>query len=626
MLRISILFLISFYSYIGHSQVERLDPVTIVDSLDHIQPRRLIRYKNETKPYCVLIRNQESFNKINEIISDALDKGHQNIELHLKKGVYFFKDNHLKRVHEKNDASISIVGHNATLIAAGHDYQNGERYMGDFSPSTTFVRIDDESIFDFYDDVAFADSLIQVIDEESKLCRIPYAKIQEVPEDECTQIFVTITEWYRSCIYKVLKIEKGGIFFIADNLENIQRFSREEYNVNYDYIFGEKNPRFKLCNPVKGKNGVRINDGKMIGNMQTIHECSANNFLFLGDVRCKSLFISGVHFIGNRDGAPLMRFNNVNAHSVVISNCQFEGIQSSIVFVDGTDNVLFCGNKISNCYRTAFYSDHACKNIRVEDNSFYRTGLSLDQTFCVRCSGEDFYIANNHCCDFCYDAIAVGAWYGTKLNHRVTGVVEKNVLWYSDEFIENLRKYTLMDSGAIDLWTQIDDAIIRYNYICNYAGMGHNRGIFCDDGASNFKIYGNVILNTPNCYAIDSRRVAEIETANNPQSYSERTNVNNLMMYNVTNGTIRFVGREDELNGCMKGADFILENQNSIQSDSRYVTTYKNLKVMENDVRIDYNGIYQGKAWVSKGAWRMMKEKLPFFRMVKRHIKRKNNY
>ena len=36
--------------------------------------------------------------------------------------------------------------------------------------------------------------------------------------------------------------------------------------------------------------------------------------------------------------------------------------------------------------------------------------------------------------------------------------------------------------------------------------MGDNRGIFCDDGASNISIYGNVILNTPNSYCIDLRQ------------------------------------------------------------------------------------------------------------------------
>ena len=102
----------------------------------------------------------------------------------------------------------------------------------------------------------------------------------------------------------------------------------------------------------------------------------------------------------------------------------------------------------------------------------------------------------------------------------------------------------------------------------------------------------------------------------------KNTNVNNLMMYNVTNGTINFVGREDELNGCMKGANFILDNQNSIQSDGRYVTTYKNLKIMENDVCVDYDGIYQGKVLVSKDVWRIMKKKMPCFRMVKQHMKR----
>lgn len=67
----------------------------------------------------------------------------------------------------------------------------------------------------------------------------------------------------------------------------------------------------------------------------------------------------------------------------------------------------------------------------------------------------------------------------------------------------------LMDSGAIYTWTQNDQVIIRYNYIHDYTGASDNRGMFCDDGAANFKIIGNRILRIANSYCVDSRIIKD---------------------------------------------------------------------------------------------------------------------
>ena len=74
-------------------------------------------------------------------------------------------------------------------------------------------------------------------------------------------------------------------------------------------------------------------------------------------------------------------------------------------------------------------------------------------------------------------------------------------------FIADYQQYTLMDGGAIYISTRLDDVVIRYNYIHNVKGMKDNRGIFCDDGAKNLKIYGNVFYGIHNSYCVDSRLV-----------------------------------------------------------------------------------------------------------------------
>lgn len=126
---------------------------------------------------------------------------------------------------------------------------------------------------------------------------------------------------------------------------------------------------------------------------------------------------------------------------------------------------------------------------------------------------------------------------GTEKKYECSGIIENNEIYLTKDYYNNKEKYTSMDAGAIQVRTQSDQTIIRYNYIHDIVGMKDNRGIFCDEGARNFKIYNNVILNTPNCYSIDARKVTDRTLADT------LNNRNNVMMYNVVDNRIRFVSR-----------------------------------------------------------------------------------
>lgn len=80
------------------------------------------------------------------------------------------------------------------------------------------------------------------------------------------------------------------------------------------------------------------------------------------------------------------------------------------------------------------------------------------------------------------------------------------------------KKHTLMDGGAIYLYTIHDNVTIRSNLIFSYYGRHGYRSIFCDDATMNAKIYNNVIVNDMNSYAIDLRYehliCAKIQEAN----------------------------------------------------------------------------------------------------------------
>lgn len=130
-----------------------------------------------------------------------------------------------------------------------------------------------------------------------------------------------------------------------------------------------------------------------------------------------------------------------------------------------------------------------------------------------------------------------------------------------------------MDSGAIYTWTKNDNVIIRNNYIHDYAGAADNRGIFCDDGASNLKIYDNIILNIPNCYCIDSRMVKD-------QNANIHNNSNNFMANNMVDGGVRFMGYGDENRNCVKGANIIL----GIRAETDFQNVFEGLDWVEEDV------------------------------------------
>ena len=101
-------------------------------------------------------------------------------------------------------------------------------------------------------------------------------------------------------------------------------------------------------------------------------------------------------------------------------------------------------------------------------------------------------------------------------------------------------------------------------------------GIFCDDGANNLKIYRNVVVNTPNCYCIDSR-------VGKDQKEGFTNNANNFMAENVVDGRVRFQGHADVQRHVVKGTNYVLkqdEGKTAIQNK------FENLEVMEEDAEV----------------------------------------
>jgi hypothetical protein len=127
--------------------------------------------------------------------------------------------------------------------------------------------------------------------------------------------------------------------------------------------------------------------------------------------------------------------------------------------------------------------------------------------------------------------------------------------------------------------------------------MKDNRGIFCDDGASGFRIYGNVITGISNSFAIDARRTSALEL----KTSGRKVNVNNYVGNNVVEGPLRFEGR---LSGsaCEKAFDYILIPSGSVLPQN----VISNVNVSGRDVRVNVSAINDGVIYLPAfSMWRI---------------------
>lgn len=593
------------------------------DSLEQrIMPERKVEY-NCKDVYVIKVNNQEQFDHMPSNLQKALQDGKRNIKVKIRKGTYFFKENYLT-IRELNypDADLRIEGNNATIVPSGYIIKEGEPIPCDVSGESCFLNLANKTPISPWGDMMFADELIEVVDLKSKLCRLKCDAIKDIILEEGNEAYIDLTRWCRCYQYKVLKIENGFIFFYADDLEKDKFFGSKEYNVNYDYVVGKTYPRFRLCNVKKG-NGISVIDGKVSldSNLESVFLAEASTFINVESSRLHNMTIKGLSFLGNKlTEEPLIKYKFVTASNIEFTKCEFIGQRGEIMFLNGTDNLHFHDNIVRDNYVWGIEINNLCSNAYVINNSFENNGTNLSYNRCVTCNGCDYYIAHNTFKNFGYCAISLGVWYGAEMYLPAGGIVEYNHIWYDDEHFNNAWKYTIMDSGAIYLWTQNRNAIVRYNYIHDYTGMGQNRGIYCDDGAKGVTMYGNIVVNVPNCHSLDSRRVERTESARNKVSKSQRNNINNVMMYNMTDGTINFVGNEIANNGCIKGKNLLLRENGSVRRTHNYEVLQKHIAIDVKDEDISFLSHDEIGVVVTRDVWDELK-KVPCFDGMKKYVR-----
>lgn len=521
-----------------------------IDSLDKIQPRQEPIVKPLGCSFVIKVDNQEQFDNISDSITKAIDLGKKNIRVLIGRGLYRFHEDHIIRMNESaEDVSITITGKNVVLTS-DNDFK------------TPFE--------DVWTELVSADALIEVVDEGQKLCFIPFEN-NISPRNYQHYTKVQVTQWYQAPTYNVHHIDARGVYFIAPGIERKNFLGKDEYNVNYDFLYHGDKPRFRLYDYTKERNYM------------------ASRFLALGGCKYRLIAVKGICFSGNKSGAGLITINNCGVQRLSISECMFDNIQSFVAGIYGSDNIVFDRNTVQNINGNGVHFSKGCNNVRVTRNVFENCGQGLLQSFCVYCGEADYYIADNFFRDFGYGAIGVGLWYGNEKSKYSGGIIEHNEICFSPKYFHNALKHMLMDSGTIYTWTQNDDVIIRYNYIHDYTGAADNRGVFCDDGASNVKIYGNVILNIPNSYSIDSRAIKDF-------GRGFRNNANNFMAQNIVDGAVRYMGCTGDNRHVVKGSNIRL----SRDGVSPIVDKYEGLEVDQKDNVVMQYSVEGGKVNVPR--------------------------
>ena len=234
-----------------------------------------------------------------------------------------------------------------------------------------------------------------------------------------------------------------------------------------------------------------------------------------------------------------------NAGMLKIQNCHFNNMSGGAIKVTGE---LYVDK--SHFSDITSYGIQALPRsyLEVTNSVFKEMGLKGSNYGCIITKGYS-YIANNIFIDFNYAAVRLGR-RNCSLNVYPSSIVEGNIMKWTPDWEKKMKVFGLVDGGAIYVSTCNKRTIIRGNTIINFGGHGSNRAIYCDDGAFNVTIYGNVIKGTRNSYDIDSRDCSrkwekQKDAPNCP-------NTGNYIGYNICDGKLKLEGASVVIdNGCV---------------------------------------------------------------------------
>ena len=502
------------------------------------------------------IRNQQDFDGLGKAIREALEDHVSRVEVNFRTGTYFFSEDHVD-LDAPNAPNTAIVldGNGSVLLGRGDDYElrRGQAsFAGTYLPTDGFFDVDDGKVLFPYGPVRKARSAVFSVGNGIYRTKVSENNLEE---KKCKDVYVVLSEWYRSHRYPVVQIKNGYLYFKSD--DPLQE-------MNWDIRYGRTFPKYVFVNhPEYGD--VSIQDGVIRSSSVKVHRSVASRFIRVWTGQLGRLEMRGFTFAGNGGKNPLIMLYCTSMHSSEFSHCRFSGIQYCALSVHRVNNVSIHDNVFEDCFRETVFSDMFARNTEIFTNRFTNMGCAFEGTAVIRSEGADMHIHDNYLEDFTYAGILTGVHYTSDQPVITSGCIERNELCQSEGFRKELSR-TLMDCGAIYVRTMNVDLVIRDNYIHDYAGTKDYRGIFGDDGASHVTVTGNLVTGIPHGNCIDFRRVPAVLTLKD--SHATEANVHNRIEGNQVDGNILFETRGGN-DGCFRGTNPVLRTEAQKQEAGR---------------------------------------------------------
>lgn len=559
-------------------------------------------------------------------INTKVAAGIKCINVLFDKGVYFFNDSHLGRgaqINIDNNVNLpqveihflgngsKIIGSKNQLVADVTPEFGLYKYSVCIEDVYNHLLVDGNGSFlsDFYGPLHEMRSLVEVTDSAygnvdnavwtdeyvanptmmriSNVLGHTFSCYYNCGTHHSADTFIQIYSGYCSQIFRVIQCTGEYIIAEATPVEsgNYPTMSYSWYNCwpqnLHHCASGEKiMPFFRMINdPVECPSAyyrrIDADSGILFVQTDDAHLCDSTCF-FKVEHQMKGVSFSDFKFVGNKavdeDNAYLIHVSCSNAQSaagwVNIHDCEFEYIRGTIFRANEMATVYYQHNLCRHYYKKCV-SCNLSTDIHILHNSFIEGNLRQTGDAAVVCYNSGYHIAHNRFMNYGYAGILVGLHYVSQIPlMQNVGIIEYNELFMSPGHRDRSSWVPLMDNGAVYVAPRNYLVIIRYNFISGHSGPFKNRGIYCPDGAMNVWIYGNMILNGRNTYAVDLK---------NSELISNYSNTNNRILYNIIDGCYQF-------DGCLRdvGTNPDLEKMN---------VKGRNLILYEHESPLPYNSI-----------------------------------
>ena len=496
----------------------------------------------------IAVRNQQDFDGLGKEIREALDDHVARVEVTFRAGTYYFSEDHIDLdAPDAPNTTIVLDGNGSVLLGKGDDFdlvRGQASFAGTYLPTDGFFRIDDGKMLSPYGPVRKARSAVVSVGKGIYRLKVSENNLEQ---KKCKDIYVVLSEWYRSHRYPVVQIRKGYLYFKSE--DPLQE-------MNWDIRYGKTYPKYVFVNhPAYGD--VCVQDGKIRSSSGKVHRSVASRFIRVWGGQLGRLEMRNFTFAGNGGENPLIMLYCTSMHSSEFSHCRFSGIQHCALSVHRVDNASIHDNVLEDCFREAVFSDMFARKTEIFSNRFTNMGCAFEGTAVIRSEGGNMHVHDNYLEDFTYAGILTGVHYTNDQPVITSGCIERNELCQSEGFRKEPSR-TLMDCGAIYVRTMNKDLVIRDNFIHDYIGTKDYRGIFGDDGASHVTVTGNVVIDISQGNCIDFRRVSGVLTLKD--SHATEANVHNRIEGNQVDGNVLFETRGGD-DGCFSGTNPVLRTK-----------------------------------------------------------------